>query len=59
MKKALTTVLVAAAVVSVGLGAAQAQTKELVVAFFPEWPMPFQYAQANKIYDKELGVSVK
>ena len=59
MKKFLTTALAAAALASVSLSAAQAQTSELVVAFFPEWPMPFQYAQAQKIYDKELGMPVK
>jgi len=59
MNKFLTTALAAAALTSVSFTAVQAQTTELVVAFFPEWPMPFQYAQANKIYDKELGVTVK
>ena len=42
MKKLLTATLAAAALASVSFTAAQAQTKELVVAFFPEWPMPFQ-----------------
>lgn len=31
---------------------------ELTVAYFLEWPTPNQYAQANKIYEKELGVKV-
>ena len=31
---------------------------ELTVAYFPEWPMPFQFAQAHNIYDKALGVKV-
>lgn len=32
---------------------------ELTVAYFLEWPTPNQFAQANKIYEKELGVKVK
>ena len=33
--------------------------KELVVAYFLEWPTPNQFAQANKLYSKELGIPVK
>ena len=33
--------------------------EELTVAYFLEWPTPNQYAQAKKIYDKELGIDVK
>ncbi len=31
---------------------------ELTVAYFLEWPTPNQFAQANKIYEEELGVKV-
>ena len=31
---------------------------EITVAYFLEWPTPNQFAQANKIYEKELGVKV-
>lgn len=31
---------------------------ELTVAYFLEWPMPFQYAKANGTYDAELGMKV-
>lgn len=31
---------------------------ELTVAYFLEWPMPFEYAKANGTYDSELGVKV-
>lgn len=41
------------------MNAAQVQAEELVVAYSTEWPMPFQYAQANKTYDKKLGITVK
>ena len=32
---------------------------ELTVAYFLEWPMPFQYAKVEGIYEKELGVPIK
>jgi len=32
---------------------------EITVAYFMEWPTPSQYAQAEKIYDKALGVDVR
>lgn len=31
---------------------------ELTVAYFLEWPMPFEYAKVNGIYEKELGVKI-
>jgi taurine transport system substrate-binding protein len=31
---------------------------EITVGYFLEWPTPNQFAQANKIYEKELGVKV-
>ncbi|MBE0412419.1 ABC transporter substrate-binding protein [Yoonia sp.] len=31
---------------------------EITVAYFLEWPMPFQYAKENGTYDEELGVTV-
>ena len=31
---------------------------EITVAFFLEWPMPFQYAKVKGTYDEELGVKV-
>lgn len=41
--------------------AAQAgsHTKEIVVAYFPEWPMPFQVGQADSKIFEEAGLSVK
>jgi taurine transport system substrate-binding protein len=39
-----------------GAGAAHAQ--EITVAYFLEWPMPFQYAKEMGTYDKEMGVKV-
>lgn len=31
---------------------------EITVAYFLEWPTPNQFAQANALYDEELGVKV-
>lgn len=31
---------------------------EITVAYFLEWPMPFQYAKAMGTYDEEMGVKV-
>lgn len=47
---------VAGAAFAVTAGAATAQ--EITVAYFLEWPMPFQYAKEKGTYDEELGVKV-
>ncbi len=31
---------------------------EITVAYFLEWPMPFQFAKVNGTYDEEMGVKV-
>ena len=31
----------------------------LTVAYFLEWPMPFQYAKVKGMYEEELGMEVK
>ena len=31
---------------------------ELTVAYFLEWPMPFQYAKQMGIYEEELGITI-
>ena len=31
---------------------------EITVAYFLEWPMPFQYAKVNGTYDEQMGVKV-
>ncbi|MDQ2090065.1 ABC transporter substrate-binding protein [Marimonas arenosa] len=33
-------------------------TDEITVAYFLEWPMPFEYAKQKGTYDEELGVKV-
>lgn len=32
--------------------------EEITVAYFLEWPMPFQYAKAMGTYDEEMGVKI-
>ncbi len=31
---------------------------EITVAYFLEWPMPFQYAKVNGTYEEEMGVAI-
>jgi taurine transport system substrate-binding protein len=50
------TFLSAAAGAALLTGAAQAQ--ELNVAYFLEWPMPFQYAKETGMYEEALGMKV-
>jgi len=60
MKKFMKLAMAGAMAVSMTATAkADSHIKELVVAYFLEWPTPNQYAQANKLYEKELGVKVK
>ncbi|MAY88416.1 MAG: taurine ABC transporter substrate-binding protein [Pseudooceanicola sp.] len=35
-----------------------AQSDEITVGYFLEWPMPFQYAKVQGTYDEEMGVKV-
>ncbi|MEM8878929.1 MAG: ABC transporter substrate-binding protein [Pseudomonadota bacterium] len=41
------------------LGAVQAQAaEEITVAYFLEWPMPFQFAKVKGMYEEEMGVKI-
>ncbi len=55
-KKALASVA-AAAVLAVSAPSAKA-LDEITLAYFLEWPMPFQYAKQMGTYDEALGVKV-
>ncbi|MEM1316813.1 MAG: ABC transporter substrate-binding protein [Pseudomonadota bacterium] len=60
MKTILKSVLAASVVaLSATTAMADAHLKVLTVAYVLEWPTPNQYAQANKISEKELGIPVK
>ena len=39
-------------------GASAASAEEITVAYFQEWPMPFQYAKVEGMYDEALGMTV-
>ena len=47
-----------AVALAVAVPAANAQLKEITVAYFQEWPTANQVAQLDKTYDKEMGVTV-
>ncbi|MEL6216701.1 MAG: ABC transporter substrate-binding protein, partial [Pseudomonadota bacterium] len=51
-------VMTGAAILAASSVAASAQVKELTVAYFLEWPMPFQFAKVKGIYEKEMGVKI-
>ena len=49
----------AGALVSMGaVSTAQAEGHGITVAYFLEWPMPFQYAKVQGMYDEALGMPV-
>ena len=48
----------AVAGVAMMTSASQAVAEEITVAYFLEWPMPFQFAKVNGTYDEALGVIV-
>ncbi len=54
-KHLLTTVCAGIAALTVTQASAQ---EEITVAYFLEWPMPFQYAKANGTYEEEMGVKI-
>ena len=57
MKKYLASAALAAGISLASFSQALA-LDELTVAYFLEWPTPNQFAQANKVYEKELGIKV-
>lgn len=53
--KSLVSGLATAAVLSIGAASAQ---EEITVAYFLEWPMPFQYAKVKGTYEEAMGVKI-
>ena len=49
---------VSAVAVLAGATAAKADGHAITVAYFLEWPMPFEYAKQKGIYEEELGVDI-
>jgi taurine transport system substrate-binding protein len=58
MMKKTVSAFVAGAVMSMTGAAAFAQSDEITVAYFLEWPMPFQYAKVNGTYEEALGKTI-
>jgi taurine transport system substrate-binding protein len=56
MRKTVATLLIGASM-AFSANASMAQ-EEVTVAYFLEWPMPFQYAKAMGTYEEEMGVKV-
>lgn len=57
-KRGLTRGLIAALVAAIPTLAPAEAPKEITVAYFLEWPLPFEYEKAEGIFDKELGLKV-
>jgi len=55
LRRKLTTALAGAAFLA---GANTASAQEITVGYFLEWPMPFQYAKVEGMYDEALGMTV-
>ncbi len=54
-----TSLTAAVAATAIGLSAAPATAlDEITVAYFLEWPMPFQYAKVKGLYEEEMGVDI-
>ena len=58
MIKRTLTAITAGAVMTLSAMPAQADGHGITVAYFLEWPMPFQYAKVEGMYDEALGVPV-
>ena len=46
------------AVAGMAVMAGMAQAQEVTVGYFLEWPMPFQYAKAEGMYEEAMGVDI-
>ncbi len=58
MKKLVLTGTVAACALIAGATSAAADAHEITVAYFLEWPMPFQHAKVTGAYERALGVDI-
>jgi taurine transport system substrate-binding protein len=53
-----TNIMGAAAAMAVLTGTSAAFAEEITVAYFLEWPMPFQYAKVTGMYEEAMGVTI-
>jgi len=58
MFKKMMTTAAAGAVMSLSAFSAQADGHAITVAYFLEWPMPFQFAKAEGMYEEAMGVPI-
>ncbi|MCP3972142.1 MAG: ABC transporter substrate-binding protein [Rhodobacteraceae bacterium] len=56
--KSRTNVIAALSASVVMLAASQTEAEEITVAYFLEWPMPFEYAKQMGTYEEALGVDI-
>ncbi|TFL18258.1 taurine ABC transporter substrate-binding protein [Jannaschia formosa] len=57
-KSKLLGAVAAATLLSGGQAVLAQDVDEITVAYFLEWPMPFQYAKVNGTYEEEMGVDI-
>lgn len=58
LKSRLLGAVAGAATLVAGAANAGGHISEITVAYFLEWPMPFQFAKVNGTYEEEMGVSI-
>ena len=58
MKRTLTAMALGASVSVAAISSAQADGHGITVAYFLEWPMPFQFAKVEGMYEEALGVPI-
>ncbi len=59
MRNLVSAVAIATATLTGGQAAiAGGHLEEITVAYFLEWPMPFQFAKVNGTYEEEMGVKI-
>ena len=59
MKKTIAALLAGTATLASGQAAlADGHIEEITVAYFLEWPMPFQFAKVEGMYEEAMGVSI-
>lgn len=56
--KSIASALAGATMVAVSTTASFAAMDEITVAYFLEWPMPFQYGKVNGLYEEALGAKI-
>ncbi|MEO0916272.1 MAG: ABC transporter substrate-binding protein [Pseudomonadota bacterium] len=58
IKRTLTAFALGASVSVAGMSAAKADGHAVTVAYFLEWPMPFQFAKVEGMYEDAMGVPI-